>query len=70
MQLGSDIDGTGSSHNTGENRWPISSDGTRLVVGSPGFKIPGSSVAYGEARVYERDSGTSAWVEVGAGPVV
>ena len=66
-QLGADIDGTQLQEKSG---WSVdlSADGTRVVVGAPYHDGAGSDE--GNARVYEWDSGTTAWVEVGAGPEV
>ena len=60
-QRGADIDGT-SSDVTGSSV-SLSSDGTRLAIGSPGFDVPGLANA-GGVRVYSWTG--SAWTQLGS----
>ena len=61
-QMGSDIDGEVAGDNSGYSV-SISSDGTRVAIGAPFNDGTGSEA--GHVRVYDWNSGTSVWTQVG-----
>jgi hypothetical protein len=61
-QVGQDIDGEATYDYLG-NSVSMSSDGTRLAIGAP-FN-DGNGSAAGHVRVYDWNSGTSLWTQVG-----
>ena len=61
-QLGQDIDGEAAGDNSGYSV-SISSDGARVAIGAPFNDGTGSDA--GHVRVYDWNSGTSVWTQVG-----
>jgi hypothetical protein len=61
-QVGQDIDGEAADDEFGQSV-SMSADGTRMVVGAE--KNDGSGDRSGHVRVYDWDSGTSLWTQVG-----
>ena len=61
-QVGSDIDGEAAGDNSGYSV-SISSDGARVAIGAPFNDGTGSNA--GHVRVYDWNSGTSVWTQVG-----
>ena len=61
-QVGSDIDGEAASDQSGYSV-SMSSDGTRVAIGAPFNDGTGSEA--GHVRVYDWNSGTSVWTQVG-----
>ena len=62
FQVGSDIDGEAAGDNSGYSV-SISSDGARVAIGAPFNDGTGSEA--GHVRVYDWNSGTSVWTQVG-----
>ena len=62
-QVGSDIDGEAAGDWSGYSV-SMSSDGTRMAIG--GHYNDGTGTDAGHVRVYDWDSGTSAWTQVGS----
>ena len=61
-QLGQDIDGEADKDKSGHSV-SVSSDGTRVAIGS--ISNTGSGSTSGHVRVYDWNSGTSLWTQVG-----
>jgi hypothetical protein len=61
-QLGQDIDGEAAGDNSGYSV-SMSSDGTRVAIGAPFNDGTGSDA--GHVRVYDWNSGTSVWTQLG-----
>jgi len=61
--MGPDVDGEAAGDTFGHSV-SLSADGSRLAVG--GFENDGSGTDAGHVRVFDWDTGTSAWVQVGA----
>ena len=66
-QLGSDIDGEADGDNSGASV-SLSSDGTILAIGatSAAGGASGSAVSAGHVRVYQYNSGTNSWTQLGS----
>ena len=62
-QLGQDIDGEAAGDNSGYSV-SISSDGARVAIGAP-FNDGSNGSNSGHVRVYDWNSGTSVWTQVG-----
>ncbi|MDA8763221.1 BspA family leucine-rich repeat surface protein, partial [Flavobacteriaceae bacterium] len=61
-QLGSSINGSHSNHS--QNRVSLSQDGTRLAIGGSGHSVLHS--AGGSLKIYDFDSDTSTWSQLGS----
>jgi hypothetical protein len=62
-KIGADIDGEAAGDNSG-NSVSISSDGTTVAIGAPYNDASGSNA--GQVRVFQYNSSTSSWTQIGA----
>ncbi len=63
VQLGADIDGE-AVHDMSGNSVSISGDGSRVAIGA--YSNDGAGTNYGHTRIYEYNSASANWVQLGA----